>query len=174
MRHCLKSLTDEKTVSGWARKFAGPHATLQSLAGQVGQPGCFDWIDTWGTGPSADRGTYADFLVEASSILGRPHLTESADLFLASAKLWSAIAESCLPDDVPELALLKTRKRAYAATRPNDPQRAQRRSEVKEAWQIASEIPELETLARDIRHEMAKSLSQIADLEHEAAQLLRA
>jgi hypothetical protein len=174
MRNCAKALTDERTASGWAKKFVGPLATLQSLAGQVGQPGCFDWIDTWGTGPSADRGTYAEFLVEASSILGRRHLTESADLFLASAKLWSAIAESCLPDDVPELALLKARKRTYAYCRPTDPSRAQRRSEVKEAWQIASEIPELETLARDIRQEMAKSMSQIADLEHEAAQLLRA
>jgi len=174
MRHCVKSLTDERTASGWAKKFAGPQATLQSLAGQVGQPGCFDWIDTWGTGPSADRGTYADFLVEACSILQRPELIESADLFRSSAIHWSHIAESCLPDDVPELALLKARKRAYADCRPTDPSRAQRRSEVREALHIVSEVPELETLARDIRHEMAKSLSQITDLEHEAAQLLRA
>ena len=173
MRHCAKTMVDEKTASGWAKKFDGPLATLQSLAGQVGQPGCFDWIETWGTAPAADRGTYADFLAEASEILGRPRLLESADLFRASAKLWSNVAESCLPDAVPDLALLKARKRAYAKSRPTDPDHAQRRSEVSDSWQIASQVPGLEALAREIRREVAISLTEIAEIEDQAARLLR-
>ncbi|HVF25208.1 MAG TPA: DUF4872 domain-containing protein, partial [Anaerolineales bacterium] len=55
------------------------------------------------TADGADRGLYADFLVEAAQILKKPALKESAEKFRESYKLWLRFAEALLPDDTPML-----------------------------------------------------------------------
>jgi Butirosin biosynthesis protein H, N-terminal/Domain of unknown function (DUF4872) len=173
MRQFIKMLTDEKNAAGWARKFAVNPATLQSLAGTVGQPGVFDWIDTWGTAGSADRTTYAEFLDEAAELIGRPDLGEAANLFHQSAQNWATIAELCLPNEIPELARLKALKRSFARTRPADPARPRLRAEVTAAWQDAAQIPNLPDIARAARSKIAFEMTQIAELEESAAKCLR-
>ena len=59
----------------------------------------FLYIEISGTGGSAFRTMYAQFLKEASSILNKPYLNEVAELFEKSGKLWSEIATAALPDD---------------------------------------------------------------------------
>lgn len=48
---------------------------------------------------AADRGPYADFLEEASLLLGLPALKEAAGLFRKSAHAWLELSEALLPDD---------------------------------------------------------------------------
>jgi hypothetical protein len=74
-----------------------------ALAGSPSQPGAYHWVMTWGSADGADRGLYADFLVEAAQILGKPALKESAAKFHESHKLWLEFADAMLPDDVPLL-----------------------------------------------------------------------
>ena len=74
-----------------------------ALAGSPVQPGAYHWINTWGSADGAERGLYADFLLEASQILKRPALKDSAEKFRESHKMWLAFAEALLPDDIPVL-----------------------------------------------------------------------
>jgi hypothetical protein len=50
---------------------------------------------------AAERGTYADFLEEASLILKNPGLKQVAGLFRQCAPAWKELAHALLPDDVP-------------------------------------------------------------------------
>jgi hypothetical protein len=74
-----------------------------ALAGSPVQPGAYHWINTWGSADGAERGLYADFLLEASQILERPTLKESAEKFRESFELWLAFADALLPNDLPLL-----------------------------------------------------------------------
>jgi len=74
-----------------------------ALAGSPVQPGAYHWVNTWVTADGADRGLYADFLVEAAQILKKPALKESAEKFRESYKLWLKFAEALLPDEFPML-----------------------------------------------------------------------
>ena len=56
-----------------------------------------------GSADGAERGLYADFLLEAAQILKRPALKEAAEKFRESHTLWLAFADALLPDDVPLL-----------------------------------------------------------------------
>lgn len=75
----------------------------------------FIYIETGGTGGSAFRLMYAQFLKEASPILDKPALSEVAKMFKDSGKVWSEIATAALPDSWPtikrirELAIEKNR-----------------------------------------------------------------
>ena len=74
-----------------------------ALAGSPVQPGAYHWVMTWGSADGAERGLYADFLLEAAQILKKPALKESAEKFRESYKLWLTFADALLPDDVPLL-----------------------------------------------------------------------
>jgi hypothetical protein len=90
-------LTDTKDPKGWARLFPpGPamYAALKST---------FEFIETAGTGGGAARPMYADFLDEASDLLGKPALRDIAGQFRASGEHWSALARALLPESVPRL-----------------------------------------------------------------------
>ena len=73
------------------------------------------YIEIGGTGGSAFRPMYAEFLREASTILNNPDLNNVAVLFEESGKAWSAIADAAFPDSWPafkrtkELMLEKNR-----------------------------------------------------------------
>lgn len=64
-------------------------------------------VEIGGTGGSAFRPMYSKFLKEASLILNKPDLDEAVGLFTQSAKLWTEIAESALPDSWPSLKKIK-------------------------------------------------------------------
>ena len=63
----------------------------------------FVYIEIGGTGGSAFRTMYAQFLREASSILDKSDLNEVAEMFEDSGKIWSEIAAAALPDSWPTL-----------------------------------------------------------------------
>ena len=74
-----------------------------ALAGSPLQPGAYQWINTWGAADGAERGLYAEFLLEAAQILKKPSLQDAAEKFRESRRLWLAFADALLPNDVPLL-----------------------------------------------------------------------
>jgi hypothetical protein len=96
-------LVNKRNKQSWERFFAPGVRMYHALAGSPVQPGAYQWINTWGSADGADRGVYADFLLEAAQILKRPALKEAAETFRESHKLWLAFADTLLPDDIPLL-----------------------------------------------------------------------
>ena len=60
----------------------------------------FHWIEVGGTGGSAIRNMYADFLEEASGIMDSSALNDVAKVYRESARLWSGLAQAVLPDSI--------------------------------------------------------------------------
>ena len=96
-------LVNTRNKHSWERHFAPGVRMYHALAGSPVQPGAYHWINTWVTADGADRGLYADFLVEAAQILKKPALKDSAEKFRESYKLWLKFAEALLPDEFPML-----------------------------------------------------------------------
>lgn len=96
-------LVNKRNKQSWERFFGPGVRMYHALAGSPVQPGAYHWINTWGSADGAERGLYADFLLEAAQILERPALKESAEKFRESHKLWLTFADALLPDDVPLL-----------------------------------------------------------------------
>jgi hypothetical protein len=96
-------LVNTRNKQSWERLFAPGIRMYHALAGSPVQPGAYHWINTWGSADGADRGLYADFLLEAAQILKRPALKDAAETFRESHKIWLAFADALLPDDVPLL-----------------------------------------------------------------------
>jgi hypothetical protein len=96
-------LVNTRNKQSWERFFAPGVRMYHALAGAVGQPGAYSWVQTWGSAPGAERGLYADFLDEAAKILKKPALKDSAGQFRKSYSLWCELADALLPDDIPLL-----------------------------------------------------------------------
>lgn len=96
-------LVNTRNKHSWERHFAPGVRMYHALAGSPVQPGAYHWVNTWVTADGADRGLYADFLIEAAQILKKPALKESAGKFRESHKLWLKFADALLPDAVPML-----------------------------------------------------------------------
>jgi len=83
----------------------------------------FMYIEISGTGESAFRTMYAQFLEEASSILSKPALSEIAEMFKDSGKVWSEIATAALPDSWPTLKRIRElsieKNRIFEEQKPN-------------------------------------------------------
>ena len=101
-------LVNTRNKQSWERFFAPGVRLYHALAGSPVQPGAYHWVMTWGAADGAERGLYADFLVEAAQILKRPVLNESADKFRESYQLWLKFADALLPDDISLLGESKT------------------------------------------------------------------
>ena len=96
-------LVNTRNKQSWERFFAPGVRLYHALAGSPVQPGAYHWINTRGSADGAERGLYADFLLEAAQILKRPKLKDATEKFRESYKLWLALADALLPDDVPLL-----------------------------------------------------------------------
>jgi hypothetical protein len=83
-------------ITTWPKQFKG-----LSLYGCLF--GTFTYIEIGGTGGSAFRPMYAQFLEESSDIINEPDLEEIATMFRDSARVWSEIATGVLPDFCPTL-----------------------------------------------------------------------
>lgn len=86
-------------VTEWPRQFKGMElfSCLFSL---------FVYCE-FGTGGSAFRLMYAQFLREASPILGKPDLNDAAAVFDKSGKVWSEITTAALPNWWPMLRKIR-------------------------------------------------------------------
>ena len=96
-------LVNTRNKHSWERYFAPGARMYHALAGSPVQPGAYQWMMTWGAADGAERGLYADFLLEAAQILQKPALQESAAKFRESYQLWLAFANALLPDKIPML-----------------------------------------------------------------------
>jgi Domain of unknown function (DUF4872) len=96
-------LVNTRNKQSWERFFTPGVRKYHALAGAVGQPGAYSWIQTLGAGPGAERGLYADFLDEAAEILKKPALKDSARQFRESYSLWMDLAAALLPNNLPLL-----------------------------------------------------------------------
>ncbi len=96
-------LVNTRNKQSWERFFAPGIRMHHALAGSPVQPGAYHWVNTWGSADGAERGLYADFLIEAAQILKKPSIEEAAEKFRESHKLWLAFADALLPDDIPLL-----------------------------------------------------------------------
>jgi hypothetical protein len=97
IRKWARLITDGKNAKGWQKLFAdrrGLFSTLISLFEAIALSGA----------PGGLRGLYADFLREASPIVQKPALVETAAQYDALAVLWDALADEALPDAVPLFA----------------------------------------------------------------------
>lgn len=96
-------LVNTRNKQGWERYFPPGSRLFSALAGDVVQPGAFDWICTWGAAGGAERGLYADFLEEVIALLNKPGLQAAVDQFRRAEAAWCELANALLPDSVPLL-----------------------------------------------------------------------
>ena len=97
----IKLLTRPKTRLSWEKEFP---AGRKMLAGLMG---IFDSINCFGNVGYAERDVFADFLDEASVILGKPALNEVAAQFRQSGAAWAAFGTAVLPDQFPMLGQMR-------------------------------------------------------------------
>jgi len=89
-----------KIVVKWPQQFSGINLLGALMNG-------FIYIETGGTGGSAFRKMYAQFLEEASSIINQPALREIARMIRESAVVWREIAYKLMPDSWPNLKRMR-------------------------------------------------------------------
>lgn len=179
LRHWAKMLRDKRTAQSWTRRFEPGPKLVQALAGTYGQPGVWSWIETWGTEPAADRGTFAAFLRDAAGILAIPDLNPLADLADSSAGHWSRLADQAMPDAIPQFEALKRLRRAhrdlrYERGRNAVDELAAMRAEMHALIEsLSSESTPLADLRDQILDEMAATLDEIGEVEARLATGLR-
>ncbi len=70
-------LVNTRNKHSWERYFTPGVRMYHALAGSPIQPGAYQWVNTyWVSADGADRGLYADFLLEAAEILKKPVLKD--------------------------------------------------------------------------------------------------
>ncbi len=159
---------------GWARVFP-PGPFLVQAQRQV-----FAYIETLGTGGSASRGKYADFLEEAGQVLDNPGLGEIAAQFREAAQAWTDLAEAALPDEVSQFGELKSLARqkmklALTEGRAAMPElEAIRAREAVIVAAMAAAYPLDETGATAFYGRLAEHIRQVCELETAAVEGLNA
>lgn len=94
-------LHGSKDKESWERVFRpGPNLWR-------GLTWAYDCIENYGTGGGLCRPLFAEFLQEAAAVLKQPALATLGEQYAEQGRQWSALAEACLPDDVPLLRQAK-------------------------------------------------------------------
>lgn len=101
-QHWNDMLTKPKQRQSWEKEFPAGAKLYAALTS------AFDRMGTIGVRNDGERTLYADFLEEASEILGKPALREMATEFRTSAEAWQALGNALLPDDVAPFAEART------------------------------------------------------------------
>lgn len=166
-------LVDTKNKQGWANHFA-PGPDMYS-----GLKTAFEAVHLSGNGDSGSRGYYAEFLDEASAILGKPALRQVAQQYRQAAALWSSLGAALLPDDVP--LLKETRELLVGSDRLFREQGAaslpQRREISARLDALSAEaqtnFPLDESQAADLRASLREHVLKIHDVEREAVAVLK-
>jgi hypothetical protein len=174
LQHWAKLLTNTRNKQSWERLFAPGSRMYMALAGNIVQPGAFDWICTWSVGGGAERGMYADFLDEAAALLNRPGLKDAARQFRAAANAWCELANAMLPDSIPafkETRELKLRRHALFVEQGGDSVEERRKINARlEAIRkdVGKKFPLSSEQAAAMRETLAGHVLKIHDLEFEA------
>lgn len=172
-------LVNIRNKQSWERFFAPGVRMYHALAGSPVQPGAYHWINTWGAADGAERGLYADFLLEAAQILKKPSLKESAEKFRESHTLWLKFADALLPNDIPLLGeskkLIQRKhelfiKEGEAAV----PEIRQINSRLRELLaQSEADFPLSNAQAAELRANLRDGLLKIKTAEQQAVDLLQ-
>lgn len=178
LTHWATMLTNTRNKHSWARYFPRGERLWMALAGNHVQPGAFTWL-RYGTGNSAERGMYADFLDEAALILNKAGLKDAAALFRQSQGEWFTLTERLLPEDVPLLAEAKTlllRKRTAfieegQAAQAEIAQINARLGELKTA--AVADFPMDEAQVTAFYERLARQVKRVHDVEREAVLCLQ-
>jgi len=111
-------LADEKTRSGWARRFATPESFACAMLR------VHDCLEVEYTAPGATRPLYADFLDESAGLLGDERLRVAASRYRESGQHWSQLAGRAaeVADALGDLPELVWRRTVLAAAGPHAPQ----------------------------------------------------
>ncbi len=97
-------LHGSKDKESWERVFRpGPNLWR-------GLSWAYDFIENYGTGGGLCRPLFAEFLSEAAEAIQQPALVALSEQYAELGRQWSALAEACLPDDVP---LMRQAKELY-------------------------------------------------------------
>ncbi|HEX6033105.1 MAG TPA: DUF4872 domain-containing protein, partial [Anaerolineales bacterium] len=172
-------LVNKRNKQSWERFFAPGIRMYHALAGSPVQPGAYHWINTWGSADGADRGLYADFLLEAAEILKRAAIKEAAQQFRESHKLWLAFADALLPDDVPLLGeskkLIQKKHDLFVEKGESAlPEIKQINKSLNDLLaQSENDFPLSNTQAADLRANLQEILLQIKTVEQKAVDLLQ-
>ncbi|HLA08834.1 MAG TPA: BtrH N-terminal domain-containing protein [Anaerolineales bacterium] len=87
-------LFNEKDKQSWNKIFPAGRNMFAGLTSS------FERIELFGSGGSASRPMFADFLEEASVLLNRPALRDAAKQFRAVAPAWQSLCLALLPDSI--------------------------------------------------------------------------
>jgi hypothetical protein len=179
MQHLADMLTNTRNKLSWERYFPAGSRMYAALAGNVVQPGMFDWICTWGAGDGAERGVYADFLDEAAAILGKPALKAAGAKFREAAEAWCAFGDALLPDHVAlfkETRDLKLRKNDLFIQKGGDGLddiRAVNKQLEAIRASVAKNFPLSPSEAAIMREGLRDRLLKIHDIEREAVEAMQ-
>jgi hypothetical protein len=172
-------LINTRNKQSWERFFAPGVRMYHALAGSPVQPGAYHWVNTWGAADGAERGLYADFLLEAAQILKRPSLRDAAEKFRESHKFWLAFADAMLPDDIPLLGESKKLIQKKHDLFINEgeaalPEIKQINSRLHELLaQSEDDFPLSNAQTADLRANLRDILLKIKSVEAEAVELLQ-
>ncbi|HSL31208.1 MAG TPA: BtrH N-terminal domain-containing protein [Anaerolineales bacterium] len=172
-------LVNTRNKHSWERFFAPGIRMYHALAGSPVQPGAYDWVNTWVSSDGADRGLYADFLIEAAQILNKPSLKEAAAKFRESHKLWLKFADALLPDDVPLLGeskkLIQKKHELFIKDGESAlPEIKQIHTRLNELLaQSEKDFPLSREQAADLRANLRDILLKICGIERQAVDLLQ-
>jgi hypothetical protein len=172
-------LVNKRNKNSWERFFAPGIRMYHALAGSPVQPGAYHWVNTWGSSTGADRGLYADFLLEAAQILKKPTIKESAEKFRESHKLWLSFADALLPDDIPLLGeskkLIQKKHGLFIHTGESALSEIQQiNSRLNELLaQSENDFPLSNAQAADLRTDLHDLLLKISAVERQAIDLLQ-
>jgi hypothetical protein len=112
-----RRIADFTTSDGWWKRYPRGRALLHALAS------VYRSVSHFGNGGDALRGTFADFLDEASALPGLERVRDVAAAYRDAAELWVAFAAAALPDGAGPLAeqrrLLERREEAIFEQKPD-------------------------------------------------------
>lgn len=172
-------LANMRNKQGWNRFFPPGIRLYHALAGSPVQPGAYHWIMTWGAADGAERGLYADFLLEAAQILNKPALKDASEKFRESHRSWLAFADALLPDEIPLLGESKKLIQQKHHLFIRDGESAL--TEIQEInaklnqllSQSESDFPLSEAQAADLRENLRDILLTISRIERQAVNSLQ-
>ena len=112
MARFAAQLRDERTKTGWVKRFADPGAYAWALLR------LYECVELEYTAAGATRPLYADFLEEAAGVLDKSELTQAAALMRQSGQCWSELADLAAEtaDDMGEVSQLARRRMTVVMT----------------------------------------------------------
>ena len=166
-------LTKPKQRLSWARVFPQGRKMYTGLTSTLFHAAIF------GKDGNAERNLYADFLDEASLVLGKPALKEATAVFRRSGQAWDAFSAALLPDEV--LPFQETRELMLRqhhlfleqgnAALPEIQQINSRLEALKES--ISTHFPFNETEMAALCENLRTHLLAMHDIEYEAVTILQ-